>query len=192
MRGLKSLSSGRGITLIEMLTVISIVAIMAAVAVPMFGSVTKSSRVSAEINGLLGDIQLARAEAIKESQTVTICASADGASCSDSNSWQTGWIVFTDLGADQAVDNANDTVWRIQSSFPSNYYLVSNTGVYAISFNPEGFAYQPPSAAPGNGLLNNMTFILHDPATNAAFTRCLRVSAIGATQIVLPPASGCS
>jgi type IV fimbrial biogenesis protein FimT len=83
-----------GFTMIEMLMTIAIATILLSLAIPSFRYVTNSNRIASELNGLLGDLQLARAEAIKEGRTVTVCQSSDGATCTDSTSWQGGWIVF--------------------------------------------------------------------------------------------------
>ena len=40
-----------------------------------------SSRISGEINGLLGDMQYARSEAIKQGQNVVVCVSTTGTDC---------------------------------------------------------------------------------------------------------------
>src|ERR1700674_3308449 len=87
-----------GFTLIEILITITIVAILLAIAAPSFRYVTTANRASSEINGLLGDMQLARAEAIREGQTVTICATVDQATCVGPGVvlWRTGWLVFSD------------------------------------------------------------------------------------------------
>jgi type IV fimbrial biogenesis protein FimT len=49
-----------GFTLIELIVVITIVSILMAVGVPSYRYVTNSNRMSAEVNGLLGDLQFAR------------------------------------------------------------------------------------------------------------------------------------
>lgn len=84
----------RGFTLIEMLMTMAIAAILLTIGIPSFRYVTNSNRIAGELNGLLGDLQFARAEAIKEGRTVTVCVSSDGANCANSTTWQSGWIVF--------------------------------------------------------------------------------------------------
>lgn len=167
------LRSNAGFTLIELIIVTSIVAILLAVGVPSFKYVTQANRSSSEINGLLGDMQFARAEAIREGQTVTVCPSVDQASCSVSTSWQTGWLVYSDTG----VPPAPASILKIQKAFSGLDTLKSDNGIKSVTFSRDGFAF-------GLGP-NPVTFTLHDSTVNAQYTRCLSLSIIGAlsTQI---------
>src|SRR3984893_16700788 len=96
---LAGMNTQTGFTLTELMVVITIVAILMGIGVPSFKYVTTANRVSSEVNGLLGDLQFARSEAIKEGQTVSACASADGATCSGAPPppavGKGGWIVFS-------------------------------------------------------------------------------------------------
>src|SRR5215475_11557742 len=86
-----------GFTMTELLVTMAIVAILLGIAVPSYRYITNSYRLSGEINSLLGDMQFARAEAIKEGRSVVVCASAAPyTSCSNSTTWNAGWIVFSD------------------------------------------------------------------------------------------------
>jgi len=160
----------RGFTLTELLAVISIAAVLMAIGAPSYRMITTSSRVSTEINALLGDLQFARAEALKEGQPVTACVSSDGASCTGGSHWQDGWIVFSDANGNATVD-AGDVVLRVQRSLSGADALQANTGLTAIAFNREGFALN----LPATGVL--MT--LHDATSNPSFTRCLSVTMAG-------------
>ena len=57
----------RGFSLTELVMVMAIVAILLAIGVPSYRYIGNSYRMSSEVNGLLGDLMLARAEAIKDS-----------------------------------------------------------------------------------------------------------------------------
>src|SRR5262245_32466781 len=105
-----------GVSLLELLIVITIGSILVSVGVPSYRSVTNSNRIAAEVNGLLGDMQYARAEAIRRGQTVSVCASSDGASYSNATTWQNGWLVFSNPNGDNTVD-PGDTVLRAQAAF---------------------------------------------------------------------------
>ena len=169
-------SRADGFSLMETLIVIAVVALLMALAIPTFKYVTQSNRSTSEINGLLSNLQLARAEAIKEGQSVSLCPSLDGATCSGaSNAWQTGWLVFSDTGVVGTIDGA-DFIVRVQNAFAGNDTLQTDHNVTVITFSREGFAMNLPNA---------VTFSLHDSTANPQFTRCLSLTIVGAlsTQI---------
>ena len=65
-----------GFTVTELVIVMTIVGILTAIGVPSYKYVTTSNRISSEINSLLGDMQFARSQAIKQGLTVTVCTSS--------------------------------------------------------------------------------------------------------------------
>jgi type IV fimbrial biogenesis protein FimT len=155
-----------------MITVMCIAGILMTIAIPSYRNFSQANRISGEINGLLGDLQYARAEAIKEGQTVTVCVLSTNASCASgtSTAWQNGWIVFADANSNHTI-NAGDTVYRIQSAFTSTDTLTSNNSVGYISFNREGFA----TGLGANGALIE----LHAATPSSVTTRCLSVTMVG-------------
>ena len=162
-----------GFTLTELLVVITIVAILMSLGVPSFKYVTVSNRMSAEVNGLLGDMQLARAEAIKEGSSVTVCSSTDGANCSGSTDWSSGWIVFTDP-TNLGVVDTGEAVLRVQKTLHAGDSLVDKGGALsAATFNRAGLLSATGMAA------NGITLTLHDSTANAAYTRCLWIASQG-------------
>lgn len=137
--------------------------------------VTNANRVSTEINGMLGDFQFARSEAVRQGQPVSICPSSDGASCSGTN-WQSGWIVFSDFNGDGAVTAGADQVLRTQKAFKSTDTLVpSDAGVTFVTFNREGFA----TSIPGADTANGVTFKLNSSPATAQWERCLNINWVG-------------
>ena len=158
-----------GYTMMELVVTMAIVAILVSLAGPSFTSVTNSNRIAGEVNGLLGDLQYARAEAVKEGLPVTVCASTNGTACSGGNTWQGGWIVFADANGNAAVD-AGEAILRVQQAFRSTDTFVASNAVAAITFNREGFA---------NGFGAGSLFSLHDATTNVNWTRCLSINVIG-------------
>jgi type IV fimbrial biogenesis protein FimT len=163
-----------GFTLTEMVIVMAIVAILMAIGVPSFKYVTTSNRLSTEVNGLLGDLQYARSEAIKEGLPVTVCSSNSGTDCdglNNGNDWQGGWIVF--LNPNSALHpQYPGSVIRVQTAFSSaDTFEPLNTNLSAITFNREGYATTQNAAT--------VTLLLHDSTANAAWTRCLAISSVG-------------
>jgi type IV fimbrial biogenesis protein FimT len=167
-----------GFTLTELMVVTTIVAILMGIGVPSFRYVTTANRVSAEVNALLGDMQYARSEAVREGQTVTVCASADGATCTGgvNNTWQGGWIVFSDANNDQSVQAATEPVLRVKNAFSGQDTFTS--AVNAVTFNREGFAVGLPNA----GIL----LTVHESTNNSGYTRCLQVTLVGMVKTVTP------
>jgi type IV fimbrial biogenesis protein FimT len=174
----RSLRHQAGLNLVELLLVIMVAGILTGIGVPSFRYVTNSTRVANEVNDLLGDMMIARAEAIKEGQPVSVCPSTDGATCATSTSWSGGWIVFSDFNANGTVDSAapqNDTIVRYQPKFGgTDTFVVSNLPQNYVTFNRDGFA---------SNLLNSVgthaIFILHDSTSNSQWTRCLEMQFAG-------------
>lgn len=166
---LRGFARKTGFTLIELLVTIAIIVILMAIADPSYRYITNSNRIAAEINGLLGDLQYARSEAIKRGQDVTVCESSDGTTCGSTTSWQSGWIVFADPNANQTVDTG-ETVLRVQKKFTSTDTFSASNTVSSITFNREGFAA---------GIANGTLITLHDQTNNSKWTRCLSVNLSG-------------
>ena len=162
-----------GFTVTELMVVVAIVAILLGLGVPSFRYVTNAYRMSAEINGLLGDLQYARAEAIRRGQPVTACVSTNGTACTGGSNWAGGWIVFSDPNGNQTVDAA-EVIVRRQAAFTGTTRDTFNAsgGLTAITYNREGFA----TTAAG---FPNTTITLRDPSSNAVWTRCLWITPIG-------------
>jgi len=155
------------------MVVIAIVASLMMMAAPSYRSVTSSNRIAAEIDGLLGDLQFARVEAIKQGQPVVVCVSADGAQCANSTNWQSGWIVFADLNGNGAPD-AGETVLRVQRPFVGTDTFQASNNVTAVTFNREGLAI---------GIANGTLITLHESTHMSTFTRCLSVSMVGLMEV---------
>jgi type IV fimbrial biogenesis protein FimT len=175
-----------GFTIVELMAVIAIATILVAIGVPSYRSVTSSSRMSTEVNSLLGDLQFARSEALKEGRTVTTCISSDGATCTGGALWHSGWIVFSDPNNNATVDGAGDTVLRVQRGFSGGDTFQEPSGLTAVTFNRAGFALNLPNA----GVL----LTLHDRVSNPVYTRCLSIAMAGmaATQTNITAPGTCT
>lgn len=90
----------RGLSLVEQLTVLALAATLLGSGVASMQALSASMVASAASNELLAHLLLARSEAIKRRQRVTLCKSADGAGCADTGAWEQGWILFVDADGD--------------------------------------------------------------------------------------------
>lgn len=159
--------------MLELMFTLAVIVVLLAVVDPSYQYITNSNRVASEVNGLLGDLQFARTEAIKEGQTISICVSTDGSGCSSGNTnWHKGWIVFSDpsnLG-DTASGGTGYTVLRVQRPFTGTDTFTASNSVSAVSFSREGFA---------PGIATGTLFTLHTAPSNSKWTRCLSLTLAG-------------
>jgi type IV fimbrial biogenesis protein FimT len=105
----------RGVTLVELMVTIVILAILAAIGMPAMARFINDTRVSGTTNEFVSALNLARMEAIKRGRLVTVCRStnpeSEAATCTSGSDWSTGWIVFIEdssggaLGTNVAADN---------------------------------------------------------------------------------------
>jgi type IV fimbrial biogenesis protein FimT len=157
-----------GVTLIELLVAITVFVILSTLAVPAFEFIMASSHVADESNSLASTLWAARSAAIENGEPVTVCASSNGASCTDT-AWQNGWIVFTDYNNDQTVDQG-DPIRQIRSAFTSTDTVAPSEQISSITFNREGFAV---------GIPDDITFEFHNSTNNNAITRCVLLQRMG-------------
>lgn len=84
-----------GVTLLELMVTVAIVAILGALAAPSFQAMIQANRTRTVASELLATLNLARSEAARRGQPVSICRSSNGSSCSSSGTgWDQGWIAF--------------------------------------------------------------------------------------------------
>lgn len=117
-----------GFTLIEVLIVVAIVALLAALAVPSFTTMLMKRSVQSAALALVTDMRYARSEALRRSVKVSICSLATGSTSACSGSpaqWENGWMVFVDTGATVGTWEAGEDVVRVQQP-PTNIATINN------------------------------------------------------------------
>lgn len=133
----------RGVTLVELLVTIAILAILVAIGFPSFQSSMRSNRLAAANNELMASLSLARSEAVRSTRGGGICGSTDGETCS--GRWVDGWIVWQDV--DSAgnsygeFDEGADIVVRHVSATPDLSITLLNASkvkVDTLGFDARG------------------------------------------------------
>ena len=172
--GICAVRRSLGITLIEILVTLTIIAILAVIAVPSFNGMIQRARTQSEANSLVNDIQFARSEAIKRGQPVSLCASLDGATCTNGNAWDVGWIVFNDANSSGTVDTGSDTVLRVRAHLTGGdtFTAAASSVIKALTYSRDGFAMN----LPNNGAFK---FTLSTSPANSTATRCVTVNMVG-------------
>jgi type IV fimbrial biogenesis protein FimT len=88
----------QGFTLIELMVTLVVMIVLMSLAVPSFVRLIAQNRLTTQTNEFIGTLHLARSEAVRRSQGVTLRASAG--TLGDHSQ---GWRVFTDGDADGAA-----------------------------------------------------------------------------------------
>lgn len=132
--------ASRGVTLVELIVCVSLLAILVGLAVPSFSGVLSDWRRDGAIRDFTGDLQLARATALRTSRAVVMCATLDGVACANgaaSSDWRQGWIVFSDLDGNRALGNAEPVI-VLRGPLMGLQQMQSNIALGQIEFRPNG------------------------------------------------------
>ena len=174
------MKNNRGFTLTELLVTVAVLIVLLVVGVPEYRSMTENNRQVAAINTMVGDLNLARTEAVKRSRTVTLCGSTDGATCDTAN-WESGWIVFTDRDRNQDVDAGDGDIL-----ISRNTGLPAGLTLRGIKFaNADYIQYHPSGGMLGS---DDGTFVVCDSKpNNTTRARAVNVTTLGRVSVARDP-----
>ncbi|UPG92223.1 GspH/FimT family pseudopilin [Luteibacter aegosomaticola] len=111
----------RGFSIVELMVAILIATILAAIAIPSFRTTIQKHRLRSATDNLQAAIDYARAEAVLRATYVSLCASTDGATCSGTKTYETGWLVYSHPVATTAASD-------VYSSTASKGMLILRAG----------------------------------------------------------------
>ncbi len=133
-----------GISIVELVVSLAVVAILTTTGVPAFSSFIQSNRLSESSFDMLATINLARTEAVKRRTRVLLCRSADPTlptpSCGGSaNTWTTGWLVFASGDSNTTYEAGTDTLLGRGLVDSSNVTVITNgTSNSNLEYNSDG------------------------------------------------------
>lgn len=127
-----------GFTLLELMTAVTVLAVLAAIATPSFKQFSANSRISATANSIVTALAIARSEALRQSTLVTICPASDATdtACGTSADWKNGWIVFRDGSGTPGQLDGTDILLKAWPA-PSNGINVTTATDY-LQFDARG------------------------------------------------------
>lgn len=154
-----------GIALPELVITLVIVSLLAFLAIPSFAHLLRRSEANGETNRILSLLALARSEAIKRSQVITLCKSSDQVECG--GNWQDGWMLFVDSDKDGMRDDGEEalTNGQLEQEFKLSYRAFGSFN--HLRFTPMGFT-----------LSHNGTFKLCPADNDPRYARVVIISKI--------------
>jgi len=128
------LQRSTGFTLWELVCTLLVAGILLGLGVPSFRGFILDGRRTADVNGFVLAVQIARSEAAKRGYAAVVCPSADGERCVAGTQYDGGWIVFV-----------NEDGLRPPQRSPAEALLyVYRSGIRgSIVGNREIFEFQP-------------------------------------------------
>ncbi len=195
----------RGFTLVELIIVVVIAGVLAAIAAPNMSEFVKDNARSTRVNTMVTALYFARGQAVTRNARVSLCKSAnpfanpatancDGVGTGD---FTNGWIVFTDNipafagGAVGTVDTGiagwpDETVLRVfQPEMGSNATLVATNDLPAVPIG--GLSYDSTGLgrdlAAGADLVSDNTVFRYCDDRGVPKARGIVISAVGAPRL---------
>ena len=131
-------SPARGFTLIELMVSIMVATIVALYGVPAMKQMIDANRLTARTNQLVHSLFLARSEAVKRNQPVSVCASGVKGD-DDTGIWKDGW----------SVKHGKDCldIQPIESIGPGDSGTSTTTSINRVTFYGDGTTDSPPDTA---------------------------------------------
>lgn len=175
----------QGFTAIELMVVVSIIAVLAALAGPSFTQMIESWRVRDATESLSSTLFFARSEAIKRGGQIAIhklpnntngCTSATG-----NRDWDCGWIVCHDTDNSGTCTSTEPVLQRIEA--PAKVQVTRTGGSVSIKLNRWGLV---------DGTWLGFSLVPLDKSTTHPGARGVCMSSGGRIRILLPEAIPCT
>ncbi|MFZ8198155.1 GspH/FimT family pseudopilin [Alteromonas portus] len=129
----RNVFSQKGLTLLEMLVAVAVLAIILTTVAPSIQSVLIKNKITADINNLSAVLQRARFTAVDEQASVILCPTTNYTACT--NSWKNAMMVFADVNGNGNRDNS-ETLIVASDALNSANTIYGITG--SITFDEQG------------------------------------------------------
>ena len=173
----------RGFSLIEALTVVTILAVLASVAIPNLTAMVKNSKLRGVATDLFGDMLTARSEAVKRNCEVDVTPDATAG-------WAGGWTVSS-----VACTAPGATASVAATQVAAHPALASDIKVGVLVNGAAGTASTVKYNSSGRISSGIQTVVFYE-STSGTWARCLAVDTSGVPRISVDskgvPANGCN
>lgn len=169
-----------GVTLVELLIVIVITSILAAIAIPSYRRMVISNKVSTMVSDLHSSLLLARSEALKRSVSIGVCKTTNPSDSSpicnngvDTLGWATGWMIYVDTNGNKAKDT-NEAVVQVFGPYLSNAAegsISSDAANQTVTFGITGQTFV------------KTQFVVNAPSSYTSETRAVCISVGGRAKV---------
>jgi tfp pilus assembly protein fimT len=173
-----------GFTLIELMVVITIAAILLALAGPSFISAYRNARLNSYTNGMMAAINATRSEAMKRN-VFALMQPKDG------SDWNTGWIIFVDTDMNMQLDRSKDIVIVEHESHDRDSFIqissktnVPGSSGTLVAFDGSGFAKGNNASVPNTTLTLKRTDV--PVAEQDGVTRRIKIARSGRVRACRP------
>lgn len=131
-----------GFTAIELLIVITILAVLTALAGPSFGPLIERWRTNQAVNNMTSTLYAARSEAIKRGGKVSVRKIANGTEgctfASTNQEWSCGWVIFVDADEDGNLDAGEEVLQTFQAPTNVDVMNLAAGGIASFQVNRWG------------------------------------------------------
>ena len=137
LRNSKPACRQHGMTLIEQIMVLAIIAALTGMAVPPMRKLLGRNQLQVAQTDFIAALQHTRATAITSGKRTLFCPTRDGNSCSNDMRWNNGWLLAHDTDHNNQPDHGPLYVGH---GYSDKLIIQSSTGRRLVHFGPDGSA----------------------------------------------------